>query len=147
MKMRKAFETEVMRVMIEDMSYTGSAFGSNEKGDSVFFNQRLVDKISLEIGDIVEAHTIPNYEDKRHETPWRAIRVAVVGKEDPIALPPNRQEEEQIRIKDFLRDEGYAMTISELADHLTGIPEDVIEKYLIEDKNFTPVPAYTWVGD
>jgi len=50
--MRKAFETNKMRVMIESVSYTGSAFGSNEDGDSVFFNQRLVEKVELEMGTL-----------------------------------------------------------------------------------------------
>jgi len=142
MNMRKAFETDVMRVMIEDMSYTGSAFGSNEKGESVFFNQRLVNKIALEIGDIVEAHTIPNYEDKRHETPWRAIRVAVVGKEDPVA----EKSVDQTRIKEYLKGEGYAMTVAEIADHLS-LAQGAVLRALGEDKNFASVPAYTWIGD
>ena len=88
--MRKAFETNKMRVMIESVSYTGSAFGSNEDGDSVFFNQRLVEKVELEMGDIVEAHAIPNYEDKRHETPWRAIRVSAEKHTniDPVLAEP-----------------------------------------------------------
>ena len=90
--MRKAFETNKMRVMIESVSYTGSAFGSNEDGDSVFFNQRLVEKVELEMGDIVEAHAIPNYEDKRHETPWRAIRVSAEKHMniDPVLAEPEK---------------------------------------------------------
>lgn len=38
------FSTEQMLVIIEDVSYTNSAFGVNECGDSVFFNSRLVKK-------------------------------------------------------------------------------------------------------
>ena len=68
MEMKKSFETNMMKVMIESVSYTGSAFGSNEDGDTVFFNQRLVEKVALEMGDIVEAFAIPNYEDKRAAT-------------------------------------------------------------------------------
>ena len=141
--MRKAFETNKMRAMIESVSYTGSAFGSNESGESVFFNQRLVNKVGLEMGDIVEAHSIPNYEDKRTETPWRAIRVAVVGKGDLYATPPTVPAEDQI--KEYLRNEGYAMTVSELAEILSFTDEE-IEKCLSEDKNFTLVPAYIWSG-
>ena len=77
METNKAFETNKMRVMIEGLTHTGSAFGTNEAGDTVFFNQRLVEKVELEIGDIVEAYAIPNYEDKRDETPWRAIKVDI----------------------------------------------------------------------
>ena len=88
MEMRKLFETQVMRVMVEDTSYTGSAFGTNEDGGSVFFNRRLVERVSLDIGDIVDAHVIPNYEDKRDVTPWRAIRVTVVDAAIPLSNTP-----------------------------------------------------------
>jgi hypothetical protein len=72
-----AFETTKMRVMIESIAATGSAFGSNEDGDIVFLNKRLVDKVGLEMGDVVEAHAIPNYEDKRESIPWRGLRVSM----------------------------------------------------------------------
>ena len=75
METNTSFQTHKMRVMIDDMSQAGSAFGSSENGDVVFFNLRLVERMALEIGDIVEAHVIPNYEDKRQDVPWRAIKV------------------------------------------------------------------------
>jgi hypothetical protein len=76
MEMNKSFETKAMNVMIEDVTVAGSAFGSNEDGDTVFFNARLVERMKLDFGDIVVAAAIPNYEDKRAETPWRAVRVS-----------------------------------------------------------------------
>lgn len=126
MEFKKAFETQKMHVMIESASYTGSAFGSNEQGASVFFNQRLVEKVSIDIGDIVEAYVIPNYEDKRDETPWRAIRAAVIRAEEVASLPaevprpvveartPKELDEEVLQ---FMSDEDVAYwTSSDLAD-------------------------------
>lgn len=87
MEMNTTFETKAMNVMIEDVTVSGSAFGSNEDGDTVFFNARLVERMKLDFGDIVCASAIPNYEDKRAETPWRAVRVSAVqgsGTEDPV---------------------------------------------------------------
>ncbi len=98
--MNRTFETTLMQAMIEGISHMGSAFGANEKGEAIFFNARLVDKVGLEMGDIVEAHTIPNYEDKRDVTPWRAVRVRVVGKEDLYATQSNSHEQQ---IKEHLR--------------------------------------------
>ena len=139
-EMRNTFETTSMRAIIESISHMGSAFGANEQGEAIFFNARLVDKVDLEMGDIVEAHTIPNYEDKRDVTPWRAVRVKVVGKEDLYATRSNSDEE---KIKEYLRNEGYAMTASELAEVIEVTEEEVV-KCLDGDKNFTSVPAYVW---
>lgn len=141
-EMNRTFETTLMQAMIEGISHMGSAFGANEQGESIFFNARLVDKVGLEMGDIVLAHTIPNYEDKRAATPWRAVRVKVVGKEDLYATQSNSDEQQ---IKEHLRNEGYAMTASELAEILSVTDEDVV-KCLDADGNFTPVPAYVWSG-
>tara|TARA_R110000823_G_scaffold187374_1_gene319636 strand:- start:1194 stop:1727 length:534 start_codon:yes stop_codon:yes gene_type:complete len=128
MEQMKPFETQMMNVMIESVSYTGSAFGSNEQGATVFFNQRLVDKVSIDIGDIVEAYVIPNYEDKRDETPWRAIRASVVSSEvlntlvasasdpvpEPVGRTPSQIEQE---VLNFLGDEDVLYwTSSDLAD-------------------------------
>ncbi len=86
MEMNKAFETKAMNVMIEDVTVAGSAFGSNEDGDTVFFNARLVERMKLDFGDIVCANAIPNYEDKRAETPWRAVRVSAAPSNDEKML-------------------------------------------------------------
>ena len=119
METNTTFETNKMRVMIEGLTYTGSAFGSNEAGDTVFFNQRLVERVSLEVGDIVEAHAIANYEDKRADTPWRAIRVSAEKK------PVEEVEQTKVRsaaeldqeIMHLLRDDEVSYwTSSDLAD-------------------------------
>ena len=82
MELKTTFNTTPFNVIIEDITPTNSAFGQNEEGDVVFFNSRLVNKLDIDLGDIVLAHCIPNYEDKRHETPWRAIRVTSTMKDD-----------------------------------------------------------------
>jgi hypothetical protein len=71
--MSQDFKTEKMAVIIEGLTYSGSAFGVNDEGEAVFFNSRIVDKMSLGEGIQVEAHCIPNYPDKRDEVPWRCI--------------------------------------------------------------------------
>lgn len=72
---KKKFQSEQMEVLVEELTYSDSAFGSNEEGDGVFFNQRIVQAMDLEVGDEVTAHCIPNYPDKRDEIPWRCIRI------------------------------------------------------------------------
>lgn len=87
METNTSFQTHKMRVMIDDMSFSGSAFGSCENGKTVFFNQRIVERMELEIGEIVETHSIPNYEDKRQDVPWRAIKVVRDGDEIRCEVP------------------------------------------------------------
>ena len=112
MEMKRSFETNMMKVMVESVSYTGSAFGSNEDGDTVFFNQRLVEKVALEMGDIVEAYAIPNYEDKRDDTPWRAIKVSPEKIMVDIATP---------NVLGIAVPEVFARTAAELDDEVFNI--------------------------
>ena len=70
------FNTQQMSVLLEEFTYSDSMFGCNDDGDGVYFNQRVVHKMDLEVGDRVVAHCIPNYADKRDEIPWRCIRVS-----------------------------------------------------------------------
>ena len=74
-QLRKTFETIPMKIIVEEISFSKSAFAVNEKGDSVFINARLVTRMGLDYGDILVGHCIPNYEDKRDHTPWRCIQV------------------------------------------------------------------------
>jgi hypothetical protein len=78
-ELNTTFDTTKLRVMIESISGTGSAFGASEGGDTVFMNKRLVDRVGLEVGDVVDAEVIPNFEDKRQSIPWRAVRVSKMG--------------------------------------------------------------------
>jgi hypothetical protein len=70
------FHAEKMFVLIECLTYSGSAFGVNEKGEGVFFNARIIKKMKLSAGDMVNSHCLPNYPDKRIEVPWRCINIA-----------------------------------------------------------------------
>ena len=71
----KSFDTIPMKLLVEEISMSRSAFAVNEKGDQVFLNARMVRRMEIEHGEILLGHCIPNYEDKRDHTPWRCIQV------------------------------------------------------------------------
>lgn len=75
--MNQTFETTRMPVIIDIITYTGSAFAVNDKGEQVFVNQRIVERCNLTEGQEAVAHVFPNYEDKRASIPWRAMRVDI----------------------------------------------------------------------
>lgn len=87
--MNQAFETVSMPVVIESLTYSGSAFGVNEDGEQVFINARIVDVCKLQEGMSATARVLPNYADKRDVIPWRAIRVDRPSVELPeFSMPP-----------------------------------------------------------
>ena len=138
---RTAFETHPMRIMVEDISAAGSAFASNEEGDTVFLNKRMVDRLKLEGAEILMAHCIPNYEDKRDAIPWRCIRAAALdvlpSPSIPLAKPKPTIGE---RIKDYMSnlDTEYDefMSAGEVADALMMPTEvDAVQKYFDSDEN------------
>tara|TARA_R110000796_G_scaffold84437_1_gene184075 strand:- start:316 stop:861 length:546 start_codon:yes stop_codon:yes gene_type:complete len=123
MEMINTFETTDMKVLIEDVTSAGSAFGSNEQGASVFFSSRLVERMDLDFGDIVSASAIPNYEDKREDTPWRAIRVMAVADTATIKVAQTARSltypEVDSMIYDALQDPDVNYwTVSDIADAL-----------------------------
>jgi hypothetical protein len=67
------------KILIEYVTYSGSAFATCENGDQVFLSARLVDKMDLFDGDQCCALLIENFEDKRDVTPWRAVRVSSIN--------------------------------------------------------------------
>lgn len=73
--MNQLFETVAMTVVIESLTYSGSAFGVNKDGEQVFINPRIVGACNLQEGMLATARVLPNYADKREMIPWRAIRV------------------------------------------------------------------------
>lgn len=83
--MTKIFETTTMNILIDSTTYSGSAFGVSDQGEAVFFNARVLKALDLEEGDMVQAACIPNYEDKRHDIPWRCIRATKL--EEGVAAP------------------------------------------------------------
>lgn len=68
-------DTVKASIIIETITYAGSAFAVTRDGEQVFIHQRLVDKMCLAEGVSVYAHLLPNYPNKRDRVPWRAIRV------------------------------------------------------------------------
>ena len=84
-------EVAITTVYVDQITYTGSAFGARtDNGEVVFINSRIVSAVKVGEGDTLSATIIPNYEDKRHAVQWRAIRVSVVEGEQPqdVVVPP-----------------------------------------------------------
>jgi hypothetical protein len=63
------------QVLIEHITYSGSAWASAPDGEQVYISARFVDKASLSIGEIRNAQILPNFKDKRLKTPWRAVKI------------------------------------------------------------------------
>lgn len=138
---RITFETHAMQIMVEDISLAGSAFASNEEGDTVFLNKRLVERLALEGGEILMAQCIPNYEDKRDAIPWRCIRAAVLDEAPELSIPLAKPEISiGERIKEYMSnlDAEYDefMSAGEVADALIMPTEvDAVQKYFDSDES------------
>tara|TARA_R110001599_G_scaffold220714_1_gene419168 strand:+ start:1019 stop:1447 length:429 start_codon:yes stop_codon:yes gene_type:complete len=137
--MRKTFETTSMKILIEEVSYTNSAFAINEDGEGVFLNGRMVDRLSLEGGEVLMAKCIPNYEDKRDSIPWRCVRANKFIEEE-------NSDDLTAKIKKLLNEEGGPLPALEIAQEL-GLSLETVDLCLADNKNFDSVPAYLWVGD
>lgn len=75
----KAFETTTMKILIERVSTSNSAFAVNEAGEAVFLNAEMVDRMALDSGEVLLAQCIPNYGHMRDHTPWRCVRGEQIG--------------------------------------------------------------------
>ena len=131
--------TEVKEVIIEETTYSDSAFGVTEEGDGVFFNSRIVQKMGLKGGQTVQAYLVPNFSDKRDSIPWRAMRVEVTHEQENIEVVPTTLRD---RIHRLLKgDMTYMWTLTEIAEELE---EDVkvVEKLLAEDKSIMSTTVY-----
>lgn len=121
--MNQTFNTQSMPVLIETISYAGSAFGVNDLGEQVFINARIVEKCDLEEGMSVMARVLPNYEDKRDQIPWRAMRVEEKTPEvveEPAAPAMSMQEQamkNDLMVLDYIMN-GYCYTTKQIADAL-----------------------------
>jgi len=101
-------EVNKREVLIDDIAYSGSAFGITiDSGEGVFINQRIVEAIKVKPGDRVMAFVLPNYADKRDAVPWRAMRIEVLGsifegmsEEDDEVI----EEEEELNIEEVIVD-------------------------------------------
>ena len=131
--------TEVKEVIIEETTYSDSAFGVTEEGDGVFFNSRIVQKMGLKGGQTVQAYLVPNFSDKRDSIPWRAMRVEVTHEQENIEVVPTTLRD---RIHRLLKgDMTYMWTLTEIAEELD---EDVkvVEKLLADDDQVMSTTVY-----
>lgn len=118
--MNQGFKTTALNIVIENTTHAGSGFGITDQGEAVFLSRRQMEVMEIEIGDLLTAHCIPNYEDKRDQIPWRAIRVDRGSvTQDPVDEPkgPTAAEIEQT-IEEILDTFDDFFTTKELADNV-----------------------------
>jgi len=63
------------KIVVDEVTYSGSAFGSTHDGDRVYIKANLLKDADLYEGAICDALLIHNFEDKRSISPWRAVRL------------------------------------------------------------------------
>jgi len=141
--MTQGFNTTAMPVIVDGITNSNSAFGATEEGEAVFFNTRIVQRMNLEEGQMVYAHCIPNYEDKRDQIPWRCIRI-----EEDLEkrnIPGNGRHETAV-IKKFFEENDEIWTLEEIASE-TKLSEDTVESVLeLRPDLFKQVTAYVLVS-
>ena len=141
--MTQGFNTTAMPVIVDGITNSNSAFGATEEGEAVFFNTRIVQRMNLEEGQMVYAHCIPNYEDKRDQIPWRCIRI-----EEDLEkrnIPGNGRHETAV-IKKFFEENDEIWTLEEIASE-TKLSEDTVESVLeLHPDLFKEVTAYVLVS-
>jgi hypothetical protein len=130
--------TEVKEVIIEETTYSDSAFGVTEEGDGVFFNARIVQRMGLKGGQTVQAYLVPNFPDKRDSIPWRAMRVEVTHEQENIEVVSHTLLDKIHRL--LKEDNGY-WTLTELAEELDE-ETDVVRTVLINDKSIMSTLVY-----
>jgi hypothetical protein len=130
--------TEVKEVIIEETTYSDSAFGVTEEGDGVFFNARIVQRMGLKGGQTVQAYLVPNFPDKRDSIPWRAMRVEVTHEQENIEVVSHTLLDKVHRL--LKEDNGY-WTLTELAEELDE-ETDVVRTVLISDKSIMSTLVY-----
>jgi hypothetical protein len=130
--------TEVKEVIIEETTYSDSAFGVTEEGDGVFFNARIVQRMGLKGGQTVQAYLVPNFPDKRDSIPWRAMRVEVTHEQENIEVVSHTLLDKVHRL--LKEDNGY-WTLTELAEELDE-ETDVVRTVLINDKSIMSTLVY-----
>jgi len=130
--------TEVKEVIIEETTYSDSAFGVTEEGDGVFFNARIVQRMGLKGGQTVQAYLVTNFPDKRDSIPWRAMRVEVTHEQENIEVVSHTLLDKVHRL--LKEDNGY-WTLTELAEELDE-ETDVVRTVLINDKSIMSTLVY-----
>lgn len=88
--------TEIKDAVIENVSLAGSAFATTKEGEAIFINSRITAMLKLQPLDEVRAFVLPNYEDKRGNIPWRAVRVERTKVQDRAVAQVNPRVEDRI---------------------------------------------------
>ena len=152
--MTQGFNTTAMPVFVDGITESNSAFGATEAGEAVFFNTRIVQRMNLEEGQMVYAHCIPNYEDKRDQIPWRCIRVEEGMDSDAVEGYLHAMDREDRHdkkhdtaiVKKFFEDNDEVWTLEEIASE-TKLSEDTVESVLeLRPDLFKEVTAYVLVS-
>lgn len=104
--------TKKTQLLVEYLTDTGSAFGVTPQGEQVFMNRRLVEKMNLVGGEVLDAFLLPNYPDKRETIPWRAMRVE-------LPAPDPRLE----ALRGSIDDQVEALK-AEIMDYMTEHPDE-----------------------
>jgi len=115
---------DTKRVLVEELTYSGSAFGVLANGEGVFINSRIVDKMELAPGTAVHAQVLPNFSDKRDQIPWRVVNVQAETADELQPTPTSEPEPEvndheddiDVKIFDVLEAAGRPLTMREIFD-------------------------------
>lgn len=115
---------DTKRVLVEELTYSGSAFGVLANGEGVFINSRIVDKMELSPGTAVHAQVLPNFSDKREQIPWRVVNVQAETADELQPTPTSEPEPEvndheddiDVKIFDVLEAAGRPLTMREIFD-------------------------------
>ena len=147
--------TTQAQILIEYVAETGSGFGVTPEGDTVFLNARLMERMKVKPGDIYNAFLLPNYEDKREETPWRAMRVEAATLDPHLKnVVLNSKDQagfERTLVVDYMKEYGGVSTTFEISTAL-GIDPDKVELILNNNKTgsalmFMKVDAYMLLSE
>jgi len=115
---------DTKRVLVEELTYSGSAFGVLANGEGVFINSRIVDKMELGPGTAVHAQVLPNFSDKREQIPWRVVNVQAETADELQPTPTSEPEPEgndheddiDVKIFDVLEEAGKPLTMRAIFD-------------------------------
>ena len=114
--------TEVIEAIVDQITYTNSAFATSVKtGEVIFINSRIVSAVGLSMGDTKNFFVIPNYPDKQEQVAWRAMRVECDEEDlrpEPVKAVPRKV------IQDLLEDSN-PLTVEMIAEK-TGLTEAIV---------------------
>jgi hypothetical protein len=84
--------TKITEAVVEETVYNAkgrSGFAVNKEGDGIFLHSRIVSKVGLCTGDVIQVHVVPNYPDKRKQIKYRAMRAKIIKKDMKERNPIN----------------------------------------------------------